>query len=59
MNAFRELPEGLQKLLNGMLFVDPALRLTIQQVAEDPWLAVAAPLGPAAAAPEEGELVDQ
>ena len=58
VNAFRELPEGLQKLLNGMLFVDPALRLTIQQVAEDPWLAVAPPLGPAAAAPEEGYLVE-
>ena len=48
---FRELPEGLQKLLNGMLYVDPALRLTIQQVVEDPWLAMAAPVGPAAAAP--------
>ena len=48
---FRELPEGLQKLLNGMLYVDPGLRLTIQQVAEHPWLAVAAPVGPAAAAP--------
>ena len=51
VNAFRELPEGLQKLLNGMLYVDPALRLTIQQVVEDPWLAMAAPVGPAAAAP--------
>ena len=50
-DAFRQLPEGLQDLLNGMLYVDPALRLTIQQVAEHPWLAVAAPVGPAAAAP--------
>ena len=34
-----DLPPPLQQLLHGMLARDPAARLTIDQVAESPWLA--------------------